>query len=412
MMAQARHVGKIVFSFADANVQVQPSQPGQMTFREDATYLVTGGTRGFGLAIAGWMIENGARNLVVVGATAASAASAQKHFGALKGGSVRVLAKAVDISDASALKALLSQICETMPPLRGVVHAAVKMDDGILKQLDATRLLNVMGPKAAGAWNLHVQTLGLPLDFFVMFSSISSMVGNPGQGNYAAANAFLDALAHHRHAHGLPALTVNWGHIGGVGYASRHANVSEHLNRHGMAALDSQEAAAVLGRLVQSDIPQVTAARIDWERWAETNPRQRNSARYSEFASVQASDQPGQEQGADAAASILRASGETRVELLEGFIQEQAARVLGTSAARLDINRPLNDLGLDSLMGIELINRIEDGLGVPFPTGKLMGAPSIATLATILNESIENENEGKAPESNATEKEAELASLK
>lgn len=398
-MAQGKHSGKIVFSFEDANVEVHPRPDEPVSFSADATYLVTGGVRGFGLAIAEWMVERGARNLVLVGASEASAKAAREQFAGCGTQGVRIFSAAVDVSKETAVAGLLSEIRKTMPPLRGVIHAAVKMDDGILQQLNAERLWNVLGPKAGGAWNLHAQTRDLPLDFFVMISSVSSLVGNPGQGNYAAANAFLDSLAHHRRALGLPALTINWGHLGNVGYAARHANVSEHLNRHGVAAIAVRDALAMLGRLLQSDTAQAAAMRMDWERWAEANPRIKKSPRYSEVVSFEASEQAAGGDGAVAA--IQRASGVERQKLLENFVQEQAARVLGTSPAKLDPARPLNELGLDSLMGIELMNRIEDGLGLSFPTEKLMGGPSIVLLATILNETMPGAASGpeKAPES-------------
>jgi acyl transferase domain-containing protein/NADPH:quinone reductase-like Zn-dependent oxidoreductase/NAD(P)-dependent dehydrogenase (short-subunit alcohol dehydrogenase family)/acyl carrier protein len=385
-MAQGRHSGKIVFSFDDADVAVRPPQGGQISFSPGATYLVSGGVRGFGLAIAEWMIERGARHMVLLGASDASAGAARKQLARHEANDVQILTAAVDVSSGAALAKFLSGIRETMPPLRGIIHAAVKMDDGILQQMNAERFWNVIGPKAGGAWNLHEQTRELPLDFFVMISSISSIIGNPGQGNYAAANAFLDSLAHYRGALGLPALTINWGHLGNVGYAARHANVSEHLNRHGVLAIELQEALAMLGRLLRSDTAQAAAMRMDWDRWAEANPRIKKSPRYSEIVSFEAPEQgSGRERPA---AAILCAAEEERQKLLEKFVQEQAALVLRTSPAKLDPSRPLNELGLDSLMAIELMNRIEDGLGRQVPTDNLAGVPSIVMLATILNESI------------------------
>jgi acyl transferase domain-containing protein/acyl carrier protein len=387
-MASGKHIGKIVFSFADTAMPVQPAPGAPVQFRPDATYLVTGGVRGFGLAIAEWMIEHGARNLALVGASGASAQAAQAQLASHAANGVKILAAAVDVSDEAAVAQFLSEISATLPPLRGVVHGAMKMDDGVLQQLTPARLWNVLGPKAGGAWNLHALTLGLQLDFFVLISSVSSLVGNPGQGNYAAANAFLDALAHHRHALGLPALAVNWGHLGEVGYAARHANVSEHLARYGVAPVALQEALSMLGRLLQSEVTEAAAMRIDWERWAEANPRVKKSPRYSRIISFESSG--GRQEGGPGgvAAAILSASGAERLKLLETFIRETAARVLGTSASKLDPARPLSELGLDSLMGIELVNRIEEGLGRPFPTEKLMGGPSIVTLARILGESL------------------------
>ena len=383
-MASGHHTGKIVFSLADAAaVPVQPAPDEKVRFRGEASYLITGGVGGFGRTVAEWMIAHGARNLVLIGSRETSAASARKYFENAESQGVKILARAVDVSDATALDRLFSEIRATLPALAGVIHGAMKIDDGVLQQLNPERFRTVMAPKAEGAWNLHVLTRDLPLDFFVMFSSVASVVGNPGQGNYAAANAFLDALASYRRASGLPAQTVNWGHLGGVGYVSRNAHVSEYLNRHGIPELAPPEALELLGRVLQSDIPRVSAMRMDWKQWAEANPRLKQSARYSDLVSLELSAEP-REDLAGAIAAIWKASGAGRQKLLETYIQEAAARVLRLPAATLSVTQPLSDFGLDSLMSIELINRIEEGLAQRFPVEKIRGGPSIAMLAKIL----------------------------
>src|SRR6185295_15491573 len=151
----------------------------------------------------------------------------------------------------------------TMPPLRGVFHAAMVMDDGYLLQLNPERFERVMAPKAGGAWHLHRATLGQPLDYFVLFSSVSSWVGSVGQGNYAAANAFLDSLAHYRRARKLPALTINWGAIADVGYIARHPDVGRQLDRQGVLGLKPGEATALLDRLLRLDGAEAGAIRLD-----------------------------------------------------------------------------------------------------------------------------------------------------
>ncbi|MFZ4682882.1 MAG: SDR family NAD(P)-dependent oxidoreductase, partial [Terrimicrobiaceae bacterium] len=383
-MASGKHTGKIVFSLADAAaIPVQPAPDETIRFHGDASYLITGGVGGFGLAVADWMIEQGARNLVLVGSRETSAASARKHFEQAAAPGVNILARAVDVSDAAALDGLFAEISTTLPPLAGVIHGAMKIDDGVLQQLNPERFHTAMAPKADGAWNLHLRTRGLPLDFFVMFSSIASLVGNPGQGNYAAANAFLDALTYHRRTLGLPAQTVNWGHLGGVGYVSRNAHVSEYLNRHGIPELAPHEALELLGRVLRSDVPRVAVMRMDWGPWAEANPRLKKSPRYSELVSLEVPEESGEALSGGVAA-ILRASGSERQKLLETYIQETAARVLRLPASTLSVTQPLSDFGLDSLMSIELINRIEEGLAVRFPVERIRGGPSIVMLAKIL----------------------------
>jgi len=386
-MAAGKHIGKIVFSLA-GNVPVQPAQDEPVIFRGDATYLIAGGVGGFGLTVAEWMISHGARNLVLIGSRDASVESARKRLADAESQGVRILAKVTDVSDETALDRLFSEIRETMPPLLGVIQAAMKIDDGVLQQLNAERFRAVMAPKAGGAWNLHVRTREMPLSFFVMFSSIASLIGNPGQGNYAAANGFLDGLASYRHSLGLPALTVNWGHLGGVGYVSRHAHVSEYLHRHGLPALAPPEALDLLGRLLRSEVTRTTAMRMDWEHWAQANPRLKKSPRFREIISYEISDTPQDGSQGGIAAAIRIVSGPERLKLLETFIREMAARVLGMPVSKLDTAQPLTDFGLDSLMSIELVNRLEEGLQFRFPVEKIVGGPSILALAKILAESL------------------------
>jgi NADP-dependent 3-hydroxy acid dehydrogenase YdfG len=199
-MARAKHIGKIIVSFDDAKIKVRPPTPKPLRFHADGTYLITGGLRGFGLALANWMVEHGARNLVLVGRQGASTSEAKTAVEKLKHLGVNVMAEASDVTQEGQIANLLTKTRNSMPPLRGVIHAAMVIDDGLLQHLDKERLSRVMAPKVLGAWNLHTLTLNDPLDLFICFSSFTSMIGNPGQGNYVAANAFLDALAHHRRA--------------------------------------------------------------------------------------------------------------------------------------------------------------------------------------------------------------------
>jgi acyl carrier protein len=331
------------------------------------------------MAMAEWMISRGAKNLILLGASSDSVMAARKHFKEMPG----VQAEAVDVSNLDALSALFDELAKRGLPLRGVIHAAMKMDDGLCQDLTPDRLATVLGPKAGGAWNLHLLTRDLNLDFFVMVSSISSLVGNPGQGNYAAANAFLDALTHLRHSQNLPALTINWGHLGEVGYAARHSQVSSHLERYGFPAMGLQEAMGLLEKMMLSKNPRVAAMRVDWNLWAQANPRAKKSPLYTELICQDSeNDLPG---SGGLAEAILNASEAERKKLLEAFIRETAARVLGMPASKIDPSRPLNEIGLDSLMSIELVNRIEEGLGMKFPIEKLVGGPNIITLAKILS---------------------------
>ena len=184
--------------------------PSNAVLRPDGTYLLTGGLGDLGLLVAGWLVGRGARNVVLLGRSDPGV-EAGAVIAELEQGGARVLVARADVTHESELVRALKELQSELPPVCGVIHAAGMLDDGILMNQSWERFAPVLAPKVQGAWNLHRLTRDLPLDFFVLFSSAASLLGSPGQGNYAAANAFLDALAHHRRGLGLPALSINWG---------------------------------------------------------------------------------------------------------------------------------------------------------------------------------------------------------
>ncbi|MES0334802.1 MAG: SDR family NAD(P)-dependent oxidoreductase, partial [Candidatus Magnetobacterium sp. LHC-1] len=206
-MSQGRHIGKVSVTLEGQELEVEALKEGRELFQPEGTYLITGGLSGYGLEVARWMADRGARNIVLVGRRGIETPGAREAVDRMTQSGVNVLVESVDVADEHSLRKMLSAITS----LKGIIHCAMVLDDAYLMQIDKERFKRVMLPKAVGALNLHKLTKSTDLDFFVMFSSISSLIGNPGQGNYASANAFLDGLALYRVSAGLPALTINWG---------------------------------------------------------------------------------------------------------------------------------------------------------------------------------------------------------
>jgi aryl carrier-like protein len=270
-----------------------------------------------------------------------------------------------------------------MPPLRVNVHAAMVLDDGILLQLNADRFERVMEPKVLGAWHLHTMTCSMPLDFFVLFSSVTTMLGSPGQGNYVAANAFLDALASLRRSMNLPALAINWGNLSDTGYLARNTDVALRLESAGMRGFTAVHALSVMERLMLRNKTRAGVMNIDWHRWAYASSSN-ISPRLSLLArNGQASGFAG-ENHHRIREILLAAQPATRHEMLVRLLKEQVAKVLGTSASNVDADQPLNGMGLDSLMMVELKNRIEKETLISFPAVELMVGPSIRELSKVL----------------------------
>lgn len=241
-MAQGKHVGKNVLTFDHADTPVAFTTDARHRFRSDATYLITGGAGGFGLELARWIASHGGRHIVVMSRSGPRQDEATATIERLRSEGLMISDLRGDVSSPADVARVLDTIARELPPLKGVFHGAMVLDDGLIAELDAGRVRNAIAPKMAGAWNLHLATRGMQLDHFVCFSSFSSVVGMIRQSNYNAGNAFLDSLAGYRRARNLPGLTINWGVILGAGYVERTRNTAEVLARAGVGAFQADEA--------------------------------------------------------------------------------------------------------------------------------------------------------------------------
>jgi myxalamid-type polyketide synthase MxaB len=377
LMQGARHVGKVVLALGD----------GAGAVHADATYLVTGGLGGLGLAVARWLAERGTRHLLLVGRRGPGA-EAQAQLAALAESGVVVTVAQADVSDRAAVASLLDGI-DAAHPLRGVIHAAGVLDDGALMQQSSERFARVFAPKVAGAWHLHeltqvlAQRTGQELDFFVLFSSGSSVVGNQGQAIYAAANAFLDALAHRRRALGLPGLSINWGAWAEVGMAAGLVKrQAAQLAAQGTGVIAPEQGLAVLGHLIRRHSPQVAVLPVNWSLWQAANPAAARLSLLSDLIAQVA--QPEKTAAAVTRATLAAAPESERSELLRGYLAEQVAQILHTPVAELNLAEPLTYLGMDSLMALELRNRIDAGLQLSVPVPTLLEGSSVDDLHTLL----------------------------
>jgi acyl transferase domain-containing protein/acyl carrier protein len=388
-MAQARHTGKIVLSLADPEARASVPAEALEVLRPDATYLITGGLGGLGLSVAQWMVASGARSILLVGRSDPGEAASRTIEDMRRAGAVVVVSKA-DVADAAELRAVLSGIDASMPALRGIIHAAAVLDDGTLRKQDRERFERVMPPKIDGAYNLHTLTEDRPLDFFVLFSSAVTLLGSAGQANYTAANAFLDALAHHRRARGLSALAINWGPWAEIGLAAAKANRGERLGDQGIGSITPLVGALVLGQLLRQKTAQIGVLPFDPQRWFEAHPE---SARSPLFAELDAETRAGaRPEGAEESfrAALLEAPpGAPRRTLLEAHLRRQIAAVLRIAPARIDSRKPLGNLGFDSLTALELRNRLEHSLGVTLSATLIWSYPTMAAITAHLAQKME-----------------------
>jgi acyl transferase domain-containing protein/acyl carrier protein len=378
-MAEARHIGKIVLSLSPEEVRTVPIVPDAAAVRSDATYVITGGLGALGVTMAAALVEAGARHLVLIGRRPPGA-GARPAITALEqqGAHVRVISG--DVSAPAEIERILNDVRRDMPPLRGVIHAAGILSDATVLETTAEGIAAVMDPKAAGAWALHRATVSDPLDFFVLFSSASALLGLPGQASYAAANAFLDGLARHRRQLGQPAISIAWGPWAETGLAAARKDRGERLAGQGLGSLSVAQGVEAFRRVLGRDRAYVAVMDFDPQIWCERQPGA--SARL--FERVQAiSPQPAAGWSGN---EILRTLRETpaggRPTMLVEHLRGRVARILRLEPADVPAETPLKSLGLDSLMALELRNRLEADLGLRLSATLVWSHPTISALAT------------------------------
>ncbi len=381
-MQQARQIGKILLNYnelpqvASARTETATS----LDLDPEATYLVTGGTSGFGLETAKWLARKGARHLTLISRSGMHEGAFTEAFKQLQDMDVRLCCEAVDVTDLTSLSDLFSTFGNELPTLKGIIHAAALFDDALLSNLDGERLRRVIDPKVLGGWNLHRLSTEQDLEFFVVYSSISTYIGNPGQGNYVAANTALEALINMRRAAGHPGLAVAWGAIADAGYLARNGDVKVALRERLGASLDAGEALDILERLLASGRSSCAVTDLSWAGMKRFLPIA-ESSQYRIMNWI-ATTQGGDEDHGEDIRVLLE--GLPRDEALEK-ITELLAREIGTilriPADKLDTHASLFDLGMDSLMGVELAMAVEKRFDVNMPAMALSEGPSITRLA-------------------------------
>ena len=335
------------------------------------------------------MVEQGARSIVLMGRSGEPLPENRPAFRELLRSPAKVTIVPGDVSLEEDVTRVLTHIRANLPPLRGLFHTAMVLEDRALVDLDADCVRKVLAPKIAGAWNLHRLAADESLDWFVLFSSATSVVGNPRQGNYAAANAFLDALAHYRRSLGLPALSVSWGMLSRTGYLTRQPDAERHLRRFGLGSISPEEAFAALGPLLRNRATHAIAGRTDWERWMATHP----SAYLKQF-SLQASKVRGSKEANPSQepqsllASLTGMPTAERRQAIEEYLVLKVAQVLATSPSKVDPESPLTAIGLDSLIAVELQSVMKLDFGFQVATARLLQGISIRQLTDRILERI------------------------
>ncbi|RQR70197.1 type I polyketide synthase [Burkholderia sp. Bp9015] len=389
-MQQARQIGKVLVTYPSGTPEPKRglAAPGPLVLDPLGAYLVVGGTGGLGFASARRIVERGARHLTLAsrsGTLAAAALDEATRWRDTLGVTVHVVA--CDVTDAAAVDAMIAAIAARGTPLKGVLHSAMSIDDGLVRNLDDARMTAVLAPKVAGAWNLHRATLRLPLDLFVVYSSATTYLGNPGQANYVAANTFLEALVEHRRAAGLPGTFMAWGPLEDVGFLARHADTREALqSRIGGASITSDEAMVALERTLVTGAAGEAVVRLDWHAVARGMPAAK-ARRYSLLQShAQGAD--ARDGGTQLREDVLALPRDEAVALVAATLQSQIARILHMTPDRIALDKSVLDMGMDSLMGMELGLAVEEAFEVKLSVMAIAEGASVTTLAGRIVDSI------------------------
>ncbi|WP_308013612.1 SDR family NAD(P)-dependent oxidoreductase [Streptomyces beigongshangae] len=378
-LRHSRHLGKVVISFTDhLPVTIEEPHP-EPRLDHDATYLITGGLSGLGAATARHLATRGARHLTLVSRRGAGAPEAADLLTDLRRHGVHADVHAADITNPDAVRAILTQADEQGRPVRGIVHAAMHLDDAPLSELTAERFAAVLAPKVRGAENLHMLTLGLGLDFFVVYSSVAALIGNQHQAPYAAANLYLEALMRSRRDAAEQGLALSWGGISDTGYVAR-THLTETMARAGIGLITPDTALAALDRHLHQLEGQAAVGVMDWNRLTQLLP----AVCVPRFGAqlTHAGSRSSRAQAQDLRQRLKAADGDpARLELITETLVEATARILQTPADRVNPTSHLADLGLDSLMGAELAAVLQQTFSCDLSMMDLMAAATVDGIA-------------------------------
>ena len=359
-------------------VRRQAPESQGIKWQSEGTYLITGGLGALGLKLARWLVEQGAKYLVLTGRRGASL-QAQETINELARSGTEILVAQADVSAQADMDRLFETVKTTLPPLKGVIHAAGVSDYRAIAEINPDMLESVLRPKVVGTWMLHQLTQAMKLDFFVCFSSISSVWGSKGQAHYGAANHFLDVLAHYRRGLGLPALSVNWGPWAGGGMAL--AEFQEFLTRMGVTGLQPKGAIAALESLLGAGCTQATVANVDWSVFKELYEARGSRPLLEQMEGHKPQAQA--QQPSEILQQLETVPESDRHSLLSTYLQAEVAKVLKLPQLP-DPHQGLFDQGMDSLMAIELVNVVRSQMQMELSMLEILQAHNITSLAALL----------------------------
>jgi myxalamid-type polyketide synthase MxaE and MxaD len=388
-----RYVPRLLMPSEEISVTVE-----QKGFRSNVTYVITG-YGGIAFEFIEWMISKGARNFALISRSGKITGSMRSRIAALNESGCTMKVFSADVSNYQELKNVFEKVELSLPPLGGIVHAAGTIKANSLTSVNAQELLYILNPKMKGAWNLHLLTQHKVLDCFILFSSAAALIGLSGQGSYVAANAFLDGLAYMRRSLGLPALSVNWGVIRDAGMVANDPELERYAKEEGFTPVTMPRAMEVFDRIYQQNYTQIGIMKLDLTRlsiyYSQLSARGyfKSLLRTAESVGNNVQPVPGR-------LSHHLSREEKNASLLECLIKE-VSTVTRVSSERIKPLMTFKELGLDSIMAIQLRNKLESTFGLKLSVGMFWNYPSIGEYASfasrLISESQTVRSEEKQP---------------
>jgi polyketide synthase 12/epothilone polyketide synthase D len=388
-MALSRHIGKLTIDFSGGSVPVIERPANVPIVRRDASYLVTGGTSGFGAVTARWLAEQGAGRVILVSRSGPRAEGVDAVLRGIEAAGAQAEAISVDVSDPAQVRELIARENAASLPLRGIVHGAMVLDDAMLADVTPESFRRVFQPKAAGALNIAESAADSTLDFLVFYSSVSALIGNRGQTSYVVANALLDALAQDLRARGLPALSMNWGALAESGVVARDGKLGAVLSSAGITGLGNRQALDALGKAIRAGRAQLGAFLLDWEQWRDAHPRLADDPKFRDLC-LQSADAGGGDAASQLRETMAGFSKEQKLRALEEHLQDVLATTLKMAKDHVPVDRKLNEMGVDSLLVLELSLGIKERIGIHFSAMEFLKGPSIQQLASLAESRLWN----------------------
>ncbi len=383
LMAESKHIGKIVITFDKQNVPTLINRFNNQKIKNNCSYLITGGTSGFGIEVAKWLAKYNAGEIILVSRSGSVSEESISSIKRIKENGAKVTIISADISDKSSTEKLFNKVTASCLPLKGIFHGAMVLDDCLISDININRFKNVILPKIQGAILIHQMTNNIELDFLTLFSSISSIVGNKGQCSYVAANYFLDTFSYYRNSLNKPTSTINWGVFNDTGIVSRNKAVANMLNSEGITGFSNKQLIELLQLQLELRKPQLGIFDMDWQVWSSKNPKAAQFSRYSEVSSNNSIPKNLNN------AILIKVYNElnnldfdARQNHMETLIIKQIAQILRFPTDKIDRQKSISSFGVDSLMNLELTNIIKITIGISITSSELLDYKSISEMAS------------------------------